>query len=167
MLEWVKQFTSYLRLVLKSWWVYIGLGMGAIRLFEKWAGIQVPLPHWSLLTAAAWCGFMAQWNAYKSLIAGRNSKVKNLASLIGEGRAIRQCCNMTPSWNDEWNAWQAKVEQYLRKEIGPQALTRFHHDTGLPSAVPVSLSYGGEPHPWFDRQIQNLVDIMDRIDVYA
>ncbi len=90
MFRWAKEFIDYLKLVLKSWWFYIGIVMGAIRLFEKWRGIPIPLPHSAMLTAGISGLFMAQWSAFKSLLGCRSSKIEKLASLIAEGRNIRR-----------------------------------------------------------------------------
>ncbi len=51
--------------------------------------------------------------------------------------------------------------------MGLQAVTKFSDDTGLPRCIPVSSPYYASVHPWLDRQIENLADIMDRIDVYS
>ena len=98
---------------------------------------------------------------------GRSAKVERLASLIDEGRCIRhRHGKMEPSWNAELEAWQAKVVDFLRKEMGPQAITKFSDDIGLPEFVTLSMFNPESRHPWLDRQIQNLVDIMENMDFY-
>ena len=141
--------------------------MGSIRLFEKWSGIAVPLPHWAMLTAGIGGLFMAQYSAYRSIFKGRSSIVERLASLIDEGRALRhRYGKFEQSWDTERSDWQAKVREFLKKEMGPQALTKFSYDAGVPEFVAVSQFNSQSACPWLDREIQNLVDIMERIDAY-
>jgi hypothetical protein len=96
----------------------------------------------------------------------RSAKIENLAMLIGEGKDIRHRYHLQPSWNAEWGSWQVKVEDFLHKEMGPQAITKFSNDVGLPQFVVASGLGVGTAHPWIDRQIENLMDIMGQIDAY-
>ena len=105
--------------------------------------------------------------------ASRKRKIEMLAALIDEGRDVRFS---TPrlglpsyseearrAWMKEWNAWTFKVTAELKEKMAPQAVTKFQHDTGLPSPADKPFAY---PYPLLERHIQNLMDIMENIDRY-
>jgi hypothetical protein len=151
--------------------------MGAIRLVEKWTGISFRVPHWLMAAGGIGALFMAQWDAYKAVLAGKTRHIKTLSALIMEGQEIRYRCpwpitrhdytkEREKHWMEEWNAWAMKVQVCLEKQMTLQALTKFQHTTGIEeiwsvAAIPTSQC------PLFDRQIQNLVDILDNLDSYA
>jgi hypothetical protein len=166
-----KEFGRYLRLVFKSWWAYIGAPMGVLRLIEKWRGTTTHIPHSIMAIAAIFGVFVAQWRAYKSLLNIRSDRVRQLTSLLDEGRVIRQgyAASMSgsafPKWERQHVDWQERVKTFLSAKMGPLALAKFSHDTGLPEYV--NLGMFSAPHPWFDRELDNLMEIIERIDYYS
>jgi len=171
----VRLFFGYLKLVLKSWWFYAGITMGLMRLFEKWTGIPVPIPHRIMLAGAILGLCAAQWDAYKSSWIGRNKRVEELSRLAGEGMRIRRNYpnsavkyldrNSESAWIKDWNDWLEKTQAFLSRGMAPQAMTKFMHDTGLEEGFTI----GQSPPSYFslfDRQIQNLIDIIDHPNSY-
>jgi len=164
-----RAFKQYMRLVCRSWWAYIGLPMGVLRLIEKWEGIAIPIPHWVMLGVGAFGICAAQWKAYKSLFNLKAERVEALAALLTEGQDIRRSLDTSrlgdPAWQKEWQAWRTKVQDFLRDRVGPAGLTVFADSVGLPKTAPVS-RFANE-HPWMDRDLQNLREIMEQVDTYT
>ncbi|MGD1101957.1 MAG: hypothetical protein ABSA59_07805 [Terriglobia bacterium] len=114
----------------------------------------------------------------KILLSSQDSKrkINGLSALISQGQEIRERCPWPRTrvdftkeregrWVEEWNAWMAKVNDFFKKEMAPQATTKFQHTAGIEENWDVT-STPTSQCPMFDRQIQNLVDIMERIDTY-
>jgi hypothetical protein len=168
-------FLGYLKQVIKSWWFYVGVVMGVLRLVEKWTGIPVPIPHWIMLPSGIIGLCAAQWGAYKSLFVGRNKKIEALSILVKEGMGVRRSYPNTAikyidrsaegAWMASWNDWLQKTRTFLSKEMAPQAVTKFMHDAGLDEGFTLGKSPVSDCS-LFDRQIQNLIDMLDHPNAY-
>lgn len=82
--------------------------------------------------------------------------------MISEGQAIRY---RHPFSTVEWAAWIVKVHNFVNKDMAPQAMTKFQHITGIEGDLSIS-SFSARECRVLDRQIQNLLDIMEKIEVY-
>lgn len=58
---------DYFAAITSSFWLYLGLSMGIIRLAEKWWNVTILLPHWAMISLAFLGVSLAQFEAYKKL----------------------------------------------------------------------------------------------------
>lgn len=145
--------------------------MVAVDLIEEWRSKTTSIPHW-LMWAAGVAGIcVSQWKAYRSLLNLRSDRIRELTALFEEGRAIRSryIASMTgsnvPRWEQDRQDWRNRVRNFLVEHTSPLASAKFSHDTGLPDSV--GFAPYDAPHPWFDRDLNNLMEIIERVDYYS
>jgi hypothetical protein len=98
-------------------------------------------------------------------------QLESLGKLIEKGQGIRfrypfqATTEVRKPWEKELDDWMNDVERFLKSEMAPKALTKFRHVTGIEECIGVTAS-PTSMCPLLDRQIQNLVDIMERIELY-